>query len=523
MAENEVQTPLFTNDAILSGRRILLTSRKKAEINENTIPDILRGVALRHDYNVRQIDILLEEYLGDQEILVREREFAEQTINNTIVVNRSKEIVRKSVGYFLGEPITYTSQAKTNDSGAFIEDLNVYMDEEDKAAKDIELGEWASICGTAFRLTMATPKDSASDIPFKIPTGDPRDTGVIYSSEVLQQPMLGFICSKILDDNYLVIGYKYYIYDDAWQYEFRGTGNAALLGEINFVEKKEHLLGEVPIVEYMNNQWRVGDYEPAMGLLDALNISLSDRVNAVVQTVGSILLFIDCEPDDEGTAKIKQRGCLRIKTNQNQFVDVRYVAPELLQADAQILESTINDYIDAVTGIPSRSQKSGGGGDTGDAVYLRDGYQDLELVARGKERAFKRAERKTLRLVSRIMGLFGKAFDPRDVAINFVRNRSTNILSKSQAALMFVKSGLLDPVDIIKIIGITDQPAEMAARGQTYKEAKTEVDLENAEAMAEIDSKNVAGNVLVADNTKTQTTDKAKTSGGSPDTKSGGK
>jgi len=236
----------------------------------------------------------------------------------------------------------------------------------------------------------------------------------------------------------------------------------------------------------MNNQWRVGDYEKAISLMDALNVSLSDRVNAIEQTVGSILVYVDCEPDEGGTKALKQRGAVKLKTNGNGRIDIKYISPELLQSDAQVLEDTINGYIDAVTGIPSRSERSGGGGDTGDAVYLRDGYQDLELVVRKKERAFRKGERKTIRLVSRIMRRFKKPFDPREVDVNFVRNRSTNISNKATAASALVSTGIFDPVDVIKIIGVTDQPTEMAARGEVHR-LKIE-----AEKQAAIDKQNKA-------------------------------
>ena len=41
-----------------------------------------------------------------------------------------------------------------------------------------------------------------------------------------------------------------------------------------------------------------------------------------------------------------------------------------------------------IIGIPDRKTRGGGGGDTGDAVKLRDGWADIEIVARIKEQYF---------------------------------------------------------------------------------------------------------------------------------------
>lgn len=501
------------DEKCLYGRKVLVTSLSGAEINPVSIPAILLGVSDRHTFNIAQINRLLEEYLGKQEILKREREYAVQGVNNKIVVNRAEEIVRKSVGYFLGEPISYTSRAAKEGEAqtGTIENLNAKMEEEDKAAKDIELGEWASICGTSYRLVMTTPNDVVSDIPFKIATCDPRNTFVIYSSTVLERPVLAGVMSPKLDNNGDIVGWDYLIYTDTMQYKYTTDNACPMQGNFEFQGEKELGLSEVPIVEYMNNQWRVGDYEKAMSLLDALNVSLSDRVNAIVQTVGSILVYVDCVPDEGGTKALKQTGAVSIKTGgSGSKTDIKFIAPELMQSDAQILEDTINSYIDAVTGIPSRSQRSGGGGDTGDAVYLRDGYQDLELVVRRKERAFKRGERKTIRLVSQIMKQFGEPFDPTEVAVNFVRNRSTNITNKATALSTLVATKVIAPVDAITIAGITDQPAEMAARGETYRQKIA------AEVQAIVDKQNemnVAAQKAEADKAKeTNTTDKVKTS-----------
>ena len=456
-----------TDTLYLSGRKPLLSSTTKEKINKNTIPDILRSVSGKHETNVAEINILLMEYLGLQSILERTREFS-TNVNNLIVVNRAQEIIRKSVSYFLGEPISYTAK---NDNVENMDILNMYMNEESKSAKDFEVGNWSAIAGTAYRLVVTNPDADVEISPFKIPTCDPRKTYVIYSSEVLGRPLLAGIYSDRYDSLGNVEGYDHWIYDGTNEYTFTSLGTAALAGVMTFTGERPHLLGEVPIVEYANNQFRIGDFEPVLGLLDALNKSISDRLNAIEQTVGAILVFVDCEIDETGgMAGVKQRGTIQVKSNGNNNVDIKYVSPELSQEDAQITESAINEYIDLVTGIPSRKEKSGGG-DTGEAVFMRDGFQDLELVARAKERPFKEAERKVIRLVSKIMATFGSAILPQEIEVSCVRNRVTNIASKAQAAINLTKAGILDPEDTIKLLGITDQPKEMADRGKAYREA----------------------------------------------------
>jgi hypothetical protein len=129
-----------------------------------------------------------------------------------------------------------------------------------------------------------------------------------------------------------------------------------------------------------------------------------------------------------------------------------------------------------VVGIPSRDHRSGGGGDTGDSVFLRDGYQDLEVVARTKETFFKRAERNTLKLIVKLCqisdGLL-KGLATRNVDIKFTRNMTDNVLNKANAIAILHGTQTLDPVDVLSIVGITSEPDDLVKRGEKYWENKT--------------------------------------------------
>lgn len=56
-------------------------------------------------------------------------------------------------------------------------------------------------------------------------------------------------------------------------------------------EITKHALGYVPICEYKNNKYAIGDAEPVFSLIDAYNTLTSDRVNDTEQYVDSILVL----------------------------------------------------------------------------------------------------------------------------------------------------------------------------------------------------------------------------------------
>src|SRR5690606_17590740 len=49
--------------------------------------------------------------------------------------------------------------------------------------------------------------------------------------------------------------------------------------DLELTETKEHYWGDVPIVEYPNNDERLGDFEPVISLIDAYDKAQSDTLN----------------------------------------------------------------------------------------------------------------------------------------------------------------------------------------------------------------------------------------------------
>ena len=477
------------------GRETIYTSRTREQINQQTIPDILNGAMQRHLKNYRE-SVYLKNYLrGDHPILQRAKT-VRPDVNNRIVINNAQTIVRNGNGYFLGEPIQFTAK-KEADSDS-VQKLNDYMDSEDKSCEDMNVGDDAAITGRGFRLTATDKPADVDEAPFEIPTLESESTEVIYSTSAGHKPLLAFTHAPILDDNGNTSGTEYTVYDDTYQYIYSVKGGlGSQIKSADLVEPpKAHFLGDVPIVEYANNAFRLGDFESVITILDAVDKMSSDRVNDVEQIVNAILIFqgLHLKTKDETKDGISDADKLK-ESKTLEFPDdgtgngnkkVYYVSSNLDQSQAETLQKTLMDYVYAITGIPDRNDRAGGGQDTGDAVYLRDGYQALEVVARVKERYFRKAERRTLRMVCQILRRFDNIdLRPMDIDIKFTRNRTDNLLNKSNAFATFMGTKQIAPQDGVALIGITNDPKSMAQRGKKYwdaqaKEAASTAKVQNA-------------------------------------------
>ena len=475
-----VNNPDIINDEhTFVGRTIIYTSRE--DINESTIPSIINGAMTRHLRNRAEIEYLYRYFKGDQPILRRIKQIRPD-INNRIVINNANSIVRNATGYFIGEPIQYTAKNPITDSKKVLS-LNNFMDSENKSNEDMAIGSWDSICGTAYRLISVDEADEEDEAPFEIPTLDPRNSFVIYSTRAGNKPVLGCTYNDVLNDDGFVKGTEFTVYDDKFQYIYQVEGGTnTQIKPKNLIDTpKPHFLGDVPIVEYPNNEWRLGDFETVITILNAINKLQSDRVNSVEQVVNSILVFIGCHLKSAAENKaagagdksdfdiLRENLAIELPESGNGKADVKYVNSSVNQNEAETLAQTLIDYVYMITGIPDRKKSANSSGDTGDAVYLRDGFQSLELVTRIKERNFKKAEKTSLRMICKILDKFSDIqLKPMQVDIKFVRNRTNNLLNKSQAVLNLKKSQIMAPADIITLAGFTDTPEEMAKRGEDY-------------------------------------------------------
>ena len=121
----------------------------------------------------------------------------------------------------------------------------------------------------------------------------------------------------------------------------------------------------------------------------------------------------------------------------------------------------------------TRSTRPGGGQDTGEAVYLRDGGRDMETIARIKESSFMSSERKCLRIIANILKVNGIVdVDTSDIEIKFTRNASNNLLNKAHAIAILNNTKILKPEDTLSIAGISSAPVDMAERGVKYWDSR---------------------------------------------------
>lgn len=451
----------LTNGTVLHGRRVIYTDYPV--IDAGNVIEVLNKTLFVHNSNSSDIQYLYDYYRGIQPVLERVKEIRPE-INNKIVENRANEIVSFKVGYLMGEPVQYVNRSGKEAASGVINQLNEFVFAEDKAAKDKELADWFTICGTAFRMVLPDPLNEEDEAPFEIYTLDPRYSYVVYYSGLGNKPVMGV--KYVITEEHGVI---YSIYTDKYYFE---------VVDNKIVKQTPHILGDVPIIEYPANTSRLGSFEIVLPLLDAINEVSSNRIDGVEQFIQALLMFkgVDIEADDFD--QLKQKGGIKVPADG----DVKYLIQELNQTQTQTLVDYMYQTVLTICGMPNRNGGSSTS-DTGSAVIMRDGWSAAEARAKDTELMFKQSEKKFLRIVIRIANtLRDMSLKLSDIEIRFTRRNYENIQEKAQVLISLLSSDKVHPRLAFEHSGLFVDPEVAYTMSKEYaEERKAELEKELAE------------------------------------------
>lgn len=414
----------------LNGRRMILTD--ETEVNIGNVVQILRKALPYHWKNRSEISYLWSYYKGRQPILNRVKEVRPE-ITNKIVENRANEIVSFKSGYLMGEPLQYVSRGNAENIADAINQLNEFVFAEEKPAKDKELADWFHICGTSFRMVLPDEMAGEDDeSPFEIYTLDPRNTFVVYNNGLGNKPILGV--KYVVDENGVV---HYSCYSDREYFE---------IVESKVVSYDTHILGEIPIIEYPLNMARIGAFELVIPLLDAINLTDSNRLDGVEQFIQALMLFHNVDISSEDFDELRERGAIKFKDIDSQLkAEINYLVSNLNQGETQTLVDHMYQTVLTICGMPNRNGGSSTS-DTGSAVIMRDGWSAAEARAKDSELMFKKSERIFLKVVLNICRtLADMDLKVCNVEIRFTRRNYENILQKAQVLDLMLKNNKIHP------------------------------------------------------------------------------
>ena len=443
----------------LFGRKEITTA--VAAVTRENVVSVVAKCRATHNFNRAQIDYLYKYMCGDQPILQRAKKVRPE-ICNRIVENHAAEIVQFISGYFMGEPVAYVrhgDEPVADELGEQINILNNLMHAADKGTRDKEVATWMAICGVGYKMILPREEEvSRDEAPFIVDALDPRDVYVVYRRGFGRKRMMSVQEVEYEDDDgkihKLDCGYTPEAYFEIEK------------GEL--LKWEPHSLMDIPVYEYRLNMFRLGSFEPAISLLNAINTIESNRVDGIETFVQSLLKFKNCEIDRDKLAALYEMGALVIKSVDGLDCDVDQISNELNQTQTQTIVDSMHERVLEICGMPTTTKGGTSTSDTGEAVRYRDGWATCAARIYDTEQLFVESENAFLRLVLRMLALTHNfTLRVTDIDCKFTRRQHGNLQSKAQALLSMLEGGVAPDVAFVESEIFRD-PADAVARSAPY-------------------------------------------------------
>lgn len=447
------------------GRRCIYTSERN--FTAENVKQIVDRAMFVHYANICDIQHLYNYYRGRMDILYRVKEVRPE-ICNKVVVNHAAEIANFKIGFTFGEPVQYVYRGKDTKNSEMnkadddnIAALNKLMYKMGKSSKDRELAQWLYICGVAQRITLYEGTELHTYVC------DPRCTFTIRANDFTKRVLLSVVYSTddMLDDINSVPKKKYTIYSDnhCWKFE-------------DSVLVSESVIAFNPITEYWANPTRQGCFETVLGIIDELNNIASNRADGIEQQIQSLTWFNNIEIDEEQFAALSAKGGICTKSAPNMPANIQMLQNTLDQSQSQTYADDLYQKMLQIAAVPDR--KASAGGNTGQALIIGEGWTQAEAAAKSFEQSFDESEKifveNVLKVIKTVKTTSTSPEDftnltADDIDIKFTRNKTDNLLTKTQGLQNQLEAGI-HPRIAIEACGLYSDPQQVYIESTEYLE-----------------------------------------------------
>lgn len=370
--------------------------------------------------------------------------------NNKVVHPFAQYITDTLVGYFVGEPVSYTS----NEDISMLKMIFEYNDEQDE---NVTLAKNCSIYGKAYELIYI---DEDGYVRFM--ALDPREVIPVYGTS-LDNELIAAV--RFYMNRNLVFGVDEMIVEVYTDKEIVKYKTNDAVTDLHLLDRKQHGFNDVPIVEYRNNDDCYGDYEGVMSLIDAYDTLVSDDLNDFEYFVDAYLALYGYTAEPEDIAKMKQQRVLLMDNDSKAEWLVKKGDSQGVETTKERLERDIHKF----SKTPNINDKNFGGNTSGVAMKYK--LLGTENIASIKERKFKKGLQRRLELISGILSVLSRpSFDWMGVDITFTRNIPIN--EDDVASMIKNLNGIVSKKTLVSQLPfVEDVDQEMEQLNQELKQS----------------------------------------------------
>lgn len=436
-------------------------SAELQEIREHGLStSLLYDILQKHTSNAEYNRKLYKRYMAISSgvpIFDRQPRYEEEKpINNKVNNDFFSEIVDFKVGYFAGEPISYsysdTDEAEEATGGEIAVDeaskaLTDFTTRNNMFGVDMETTKYASIYGYSGRLFYID-----NDLDIRVMPVHGYET-IILSDTDISEPECAIRYYKSLDIHGAEI-WTVEFYDKKFRTVYKGNSLLSLAE----VETKEHCFDYCPLQGIANNKECIGDAEKVLALIDDYDKVMSDNSNEIESFVHAMLLVTilgDPKTVEEQLQKANASGTMHITPTGTTQVNepVKWLTKQINDAFTEHHLQHIEDNIYRFSRTPNLSDETFG---SASGVSLKFKLHGLETKCATFEASVMNSAQHMWRVLCSAWDKRGIKADPLQFVLEFHRNFPLDRLSEAQTAQAFIGAGLPKKWVYSQISGIDD-------------------------------------------------------------------
>ena len=396
-----------------------LLTYPRVEFDEKNIKKELVVKLIReHEKQLPRFKKLKKYYLGEHDILSKQR--SKNKPNYKPVCNHAKDIADTSTGYFMGNTISYSNSEDTD-----IDELLIAFDNAEVDESDHDNALDMAIYGVAYEYVYARENENILDIK----SLEVENTFIVYDDSIEQQPLFGVYYFKRKENKADTETYQAVIMTKQFIYSIVLEGK-----EKGLISDKPipHNMGDIPIIEYKNNKYSIGDFEQQIGLIDSYNSLTANRINDKEQFIDSILVLYGARLGDDEEESIKAMESLAEHKLLELHPEARaeYLSKTLNENEVETLRNAVKQDIYTFSHIPNLTDENFAGNSSGVAMEFK--LLGLEMITKIKQRYYVKGLKKRIKLFANYLGLTQIAIDANSIIPHFSRSLPKNLLEISQ-------------------------------------------------------------------------------------------
>lgn len=392
--------------------------------------ELLGELIDQHKAKNYRYDNLINMYTGTHDIVLMDKKERFKP-DNRLVVNFAKYIVDTLNGFFVGIPIKVTHDADgIND---YLNYLDKFNNQDDNNS---ELSKLTSIFGNAYELLFV---DEDGDIGMTYI--DPREAFVVYDNSIVGKPMYGVRFYENTDRE-LEGSYS----DKDTIYYFKEVN-----GSLRIYDEVSHIFGEVPIIEYVENEEKMGAFESVITLINAYNKSISEKANDVDYFADAYLKILGAALEEEELASLRDNRIINFRGQDSDKLIVEFMPKPDADVTQENLLNRLESLIFQISMVMDITDDKFG---TQSGIALKYKIHNMENLAKTKERKFTAGLNKRYKMIAHTGLTPIKGDDWAGIDYSFTRNYPANLLEESEIAKNL--TGITSQETVLKTLSVID-------------------------------------------------------------------